>query len=501
MRLLIAQVNHETNTFSPLPTPLAAFRPVYGAEALAAARGKQTPVGAFLDWAERRGFEVSCPILAHAFPSGPVDDGAFEQICDSILAALDDSIDLVLLDLHGAMVTRSYEDGEGELIARLRRRRPDVPIGVALDLHAHVTEALAANVQAICGYLSYPHIDMYETGERLCHAMELHARRKGLTLCHIALPLIAHTLPMNSERPGVMRDMLDAVSALAEEPGMVDVSLFGGFPASDIREAGMSLVALAEPGHNPAPALQKIADAIWARRAEFIYDQKPLEVSLAEARAALSAPGDGPVLLLDHGDNCMSGGTCDNIDVLKAALDAGFNGLLAGPIHDPAVVAEAFAAGEGAEITVNLGNKIAAENFAPPAPSLRLTAKVTRLGPGDYTVTGPIYTGMLCRMGRVALLSTPEAQILVAETPHEPWDRGIFTSVGVIPEQASVLLLKSRMYCRPVFEPLSKVVVEVAGGGVTGSDFRLFDFKNLRRPIYPLDAGASRKTDDDPRPS
>ncbi|RRH72804.1 M81 family metallopeptidase [Falsigemmobacter faecalis] len=499
MRLLIAQVNHETNTFSPLPTLLAAFRPVYGAEALAAARGKQTPVGAFLDWAERRGFEVTCPILAHAFPSGPVADAAFEQICDAILSALDDSIDMVLLDLHGAMVTRSHEDGEGELIARIRRRRPDVPIGVALDLHAHVTGALAGSVQAICGYLSYPHIDMYETGERVCEAMELRGRLGDLTLCHLALPLIAHSLPMNSERPGVMRDMLDAVASLAEETGLVDVSLFGGFPASDIREAGMSLVALAEPGHDPAPALEKIADAIWARRAEFIYDQKPLEASLDDAGAALALPGEGPVLLLDHGDNCMSGGTCDNIDVLKAVLQAGFTGVVAGPFHDPAVVAAAFAAGEGAEITVGLGNKIPAEHFAPPGPPLILTARVERLGAGDYTVTGPIYTGMLCQMGRVALLSTPEAKILVAETPHEPWDRGIFTSVGVIPEEARVLLLKSRMYCRPVFEPLSKAVVEVAGGGVTGSDFSLFDFKNLRRPIYPLDADASRKTHDDPR--
>ncbi len=123
--------------------------------------------------------------------------------------------------------------------------------------------------------------------------------------------------------------------------------------------------------------------------------------------------------------------------------------------------------------------------------------KILRLGDGTYTVTGPIYTGMACQMGRVALVRMGRAKILIAETAHEPWDLAIFTSLGIDPAAEKVLLLKSRMYCRPVFEPISKAVVECAGGGVTGSDFRLFEFKNLRRPIYPLDAGADWKQNDD----
>lgn len=489
MRILIAQVNHETNTFSPLPTPLSAFRPVFGAEALEAARGRQTPVGAFLDWAGAEGHEVICPVLAHAWPSGPVEDEAFETIARSLTDALDDSIDLVLLDLHGAMVTRSYPDGEGELLARLRTRRADVPIGLALDLHAHVTAQMVALSQGICGYLSYPHIDMYDTGRRLTEVMarQIQAGRPAPQMQHLALPLIGHTLPMNSARPGVMRDMLDALAAGARAEGILDLSLFGGFPAADIAEAGMSLVGLAEPGLDLNAVLQRLGQQIWARRAEFIYDQQPLARSIASAEAALATPGAGPVLLLDHGDNCMSGGTCDNIDVLRAAIDAGLPGLLAGPIHDPGAVAQAFAAGEGAQITLGIGNKIPAENFPAPAPPLRITARVAALGSGDYTVSGPIYTGLACRMGRCALLELGSTKILLAETAHEPWDRGVFTSIGVNPDRAQVLLLKSRMYCRPVFEPLARAVVECAGGGVTGSDFAVFPFQNLRRPIYPLD--------------
>lgn len=490
MRILIAQINHETNTFSPLPTPLAAFRPIYGDQALAAAKGKRTPIGAFVDWAEAGGHELVCPVMAHAWPSGPVDDDAFDHLCDQLLGALDCSIDLVLLDLHGAMVVQSHSDGEGELLSRLRAKRPNILIGMALDLHTQLSSRMVALSDAIAGYLSYPHIDMYETGERLCRLIDARLAGKPLEMNHLALPIIAHTLPMNSTVPGVMRDMLDALADEAKAEGIRDISLFGGFPASDTPDTGMALLGVADAGTDLEGALLRMANRIWERRAEFIYQQLPLDHSLAIAATAVDAQGRGPVLLLDHGDNCMSGGTCDNIDILARALELGFDDLLAGPIHDPQVVAQAFAAGEGAEIDMHLGNKIAAQNFAPPAPPLVRRARILRLGDGKYTVTGPIYTGMACQMGRVALLQVETAKILVAETPHEPWDLAIFTTLGLDPAAQKILLLKSRMYCRPVYEPIAKAVIECAGGGVTGSDFRLFDFKNLRRPIYPLDAGA-----------
>ncbi len=501
MRILIAQINHETNTFSPLPTPLAAFRPLYGDAALAAARGKRTPIGAFVDWAETGGHQLICPVMAHAWPSGPTDDASFDHLCDSLLRALDDSIDLVLLDLHGAMVTQSHDDGEGELLRRLRAKRPDIMIGVALDLHTQLSARMVALSDAICGYLSYPHIDMYETGQRLCQQIEARLAGKPLQMRHLSLPIIAHTLPMNSAVPGVMRDMLDAVAQETGRNGIRDISLFGGFPASDTSDTGMALLGLADADADLDGALNRLAQQIWDRRAEFVYDQLPLDQSLAIAATAVTAAGKGPVLLLDHGDNCMSGGTCDNIDILARALQMGFDDLLAGPIHDPEVVAAAFAAGEGAEIDIRLGNKIAAKNFAPPAPPLALRVKILRLGDGTYTVSGPIYTGMACQMGRVALLQMGTAKILIAETAHEPWDLAIFTSLGIDPAAEKVLLLKSRMYCRPVFEPISKAVVECAGGGVTGSDFGLFEFRNLRRPIYPLDAGADWKQNYDAIPA
>jgi microcystin degradation protein MlrC len=196
------------------------------------------------------------------------------------------------------------------------------------------------------------------------------------------------------------------------------------------------------------------------------------------------------VLLLDHGDNCMSGGTCDVMDVLAAALAAGMDGILAGPICDPEAVAALHAAGVGAPVACGLGNRVPLPGFPCQAP-LPVSGTVAALGDGQYVITGPTYTGQSCHMGRAAVLDTGAARILVTEEPHEPWDLGVFTGSGLDPAAARVLILKSRMYCRPVFEPIARAVVECASRGVTSSDYGLFPFAKLARPIFPLDADAA----------
>src|SRR5689334_4351489 len=170
MRIVAALLKHETNTFSPVPTPLERFGnggPAFGNAAFEAYRGTATPLGAFIDLAEREGWEVAVPVAAEAWPSGPVEDEAYRRLTDPIVAAVAAGCDAVLLDLHGAMVTASLEDGEGALLERLRAVAPDVPIGVALDLHGNLSDAIVGNATAVAGFKTYPHIDMYETGVRV----------------------------------------------------------------------------------------------------------------------------------------------------------------------------------------------------------------------------------------------------------------------------------------------------------------------------------------------
>jgi microcystin degradation protein MlrC len=488
MRIVTARLNHETNTFSPLATPLGAFNPLWGAAALGAGRDSTTALGAFIRFAEARGATVVVPVSAHANPSGQVADEAFEALCAAILDAVRPGCDAILLDLHGAMVTESHDDGEGELLARVRALAPGVPLGIALDLHGNITGSMVANCDAIAGFKTYPHVDMAETGT-LVAGIVGRMLDEGLAprRAWVHPPMLAHTLRMDTHVPGPMQAAVSAARAAEARPGVLTATIFGGFSLADLSETGVSATVTAETQDAADGAARDLAAELWNAREDFLYTEAPLRTSIAAAKAALSGSGDGPVLLLDHGDNSMSGGTCDVMDVLAAALEAGLDGILAGPICDPEAVAAMNAAGVGARVELGLGNRVALPGFQRQVP-LAFAGTVTAVGDGEYVITGPTYTGQRCRMGRAAVLDTGAARILVTEEPHEPWDLGVFTGLGLDPAAARVLILKSRMYCRPIFEPIARAAVECASRGVTSSDYALFPFVKLARPIFPLDA-------------
>ena len=178
-KVLTGEFAHETNTFSKVPTTIENFRRgtwITGNEIVGARRGTHTALGGSFDMADKFGWVLAHPICASANPSGYVDDGLFNQVCDMFLAAAE-GVDGVLLHLHGAMVAQSHEDAEGELLRRLRAKvGPDVPVVVTLDLHGNITEAMANNANALIAVRTYPHIDHYEMairgGELLQRAMK-----------------------------------------------------------------------------------------------------------------------------------------------------------------------------------------------------------------------------------------------------------------------------------------------------------------------------------------
>ncbi|WP_186111136.1 M81 family metallopeptidase [Burkholderia gladioli] len=491
MRILIARMNHETNTFSPVPTPLAAFGangPSYGAEAYRDNKGMRIAMAAFIDAAEAAGAEVVTPISAGANPSGPVAAEAYAAICEAIVAAAP-GCDAVMLDLHGAMVAESTPDGEGELLARVRAALPGVPIAVALDLHGNVTQAMIDHADIIVSFKTYPHVDMYETGEHaarlLFHTLNGRARP---VLAWRRPPLLSSTL-RSATAEGAMQRAVAAARA-AEAEGMLAVSILAGFSLADIAAPCISVVVVGDGDAAQAEAVAaRIAAAIWDERDAFVYRSPPLAESVAEA-LALARGAEKPVLLLDHGDNCMSGGTCDTMDLLEAALAQGLDGLVSGPLCDPEAVAVLNEAGVGASVTLPVGNKRPARDGSQRAPFMA-RGTVLALTDGEYTITGPTYTGQRAHMGRAAVLDIGAAVLVITERTHEPWDLGVFESVGVDPRRARFLLLKSRMYCRPVFVPISAGLVECDSRGVTGSDYGLFDYRHLARPVYPLDADTS----------
>jgi microcystin degradation protein MlrC len=498
MKIVAARLNHETNTFSPVPTPLESFGPdgpTFGAAAHAQARGTRTGLGAFIAAAEARGDETLVAVNATANPSGRVHDDAYEAMADRIVEAVRGGCDLILLDLHGAMVTQSFDDGEGELLRRLRAVAPHTPLAVALDLHGNISRAMVEAADVMVGFKTYPHVDMFETGAhaaRLAFRLVDSGRRPALAWAQP--PLLSHTLRSATGSGAMQRAVQHALRLEAQ--GLQALSVFAGFSLADIRDAGMSVVAVGDDAAAAQAAAHEVARGIWAERDGFVYTSEPLAASVARARAlgaaARSTGGAArPVLLLDHGDNVMSGGSCDTTTLLEECLRQGLRRIGVGPLADPQTVAQCLAAGVGRTLAVRLGNKVPLGLPDAPREPLPLTVRVRAAGDGRFRITGPIYTGETWAMGRSVVLEHEAATLIVTERPMEPLDLGVFTSLGVDPRGFDHLLLKSRMYCRPAFEPIGCGLVECDSGGVTGSDYGLFEFRKVRRPIHPLDSAAA----------
>lgn len=495
MKLVIAQMKHETNTFSPVPTPLARFavngdEPPEGDAAIAAYRGTGSAIAAFIDLAEAAGAQMVVPVAAAAWPSGPVHDAAFEHIAGRICAAVAQGCDAVLLDLHGAMVTQTFDDGEGELLRRIRAIAPTVPIGVALDMHTNLYDDMGAHSTVIAGYQTYPHVDMYGTGQRAGRAvLALLAGRASPTMAWGRADMLPHVMRQGSDDEP--NRTLQARCREMEAQGALSASVFVGFPNADIRCAGLSAVVVTD--NDPALA-RRLTDELlalaWERRAEFVYRITPLAESMAQAQALAAAKpaGSGPVVLLDHSDNCASGGTMDTMTVLGAMLDAGLTDAAAFAIYDPQAVQQMMAAGIGATLTLALGGKLPMPAIGLQGTPRTVTGRVRRLSDGLYRNRGPMSAGELVSMGPCGVLEVAGVQVVVISDHVEPHDLAALAAVGIEPDRLRFLMLKSRVHWRAGLRPLAHAVVECAGTGVCTSDYALLNFQHVRRPIYPLDA-------------
>lgn len=491
MRVAVAMMSHETNTFSPVTTDLARFsgsgdRPPEGDEAYRIFRGTATCLGGFLQVCEQQGAEVFIPVAAGAAPSGPVADAAFEYLCSRIVAAAGDC-DAMLLDLHGAMVTESYDDGEGELLTRIRRVAPELLIAVSLDMHANVTAAMVDQADVICGYHTYPHVDMDETAARA--ARILFATLAGGPSPRMAwghAPMLPHVMRQGTDDfPN--RELQQRVREM-EAQGALAVSLFTGFPHADIHDAGLSVVVVADGEVEQARALRdELLDQAWSQRQAFVYQVEPLNESLDRAEALAAQPGDGPVLLLDHYDNTASGGTMDTTEVLAAVLERGLEDAAFFGIFDPAAVAAMERAGIGAELTVSLGGKLHMPALREQSRPLQVTGRVTLLSEGRFPATVAMSRGLTMNMGRCGILRVGAMDIVVISRHIEPFDPGCFRSLGIEPTRRRFLVLKSRVHYRVGFRDLVRATVECAGRGVCTSDYSELQFTKVRRPIFPLD--------------
>ena len=492
MKCIVAMMQHETNTFSPLATPLQAFSSGIGLS--------ETPSGqqaidiygradfafaALIDVATKFGAEVLVPIAAYAEPSGKVEDVAFEFIVKKICDAITQGCDALLLDLHGAMVTESYDDGEGELLKRIRTIAPNLPIGVALDFHTNLTADMVENCTVIDGYRTYPHIDMYATGTRVAESLfQIIDQKLSTKMCWRSLPMMTHMLHQTpSQQP--MKDIMDGAIAAVDSGKLINASVFGGFPLADIPHVCFSVLTLEQgDSKHGTTIINRLCEMAWDRRKDFVYETENLTESIARAKNL----SDYPIVIADHGDNSGAGGSADDLTVLDEMLKQGLQGIVAGPIWDPAVVEQLITVGEGNEVTVAVGGKTNAPSINQIGHSIVCKGIVSKITDGRFTIQGPMQTGLEVNLGRTVVLDIGDAKLLISEERWEPYDPGCFSHAGLDLDQQNYILIKSRQHFRATFESIGKHIVLAAGPGVCSSNYSQFNFINLNRPIYPLDS-------------
>jgi microcystin degradation protein MlrC len=487
MKIVAATIAHETNTFSPIPTRLQDFfdtGPLYGAEALAFVRGSGRSMAGMIAAADAAGADVHMAVAGSANPARAVDEGAFETMVSALCKAVRAGCDAVFLEMHGAMVTTHLDDGEGEILARIRAIAPGMPIAVALDLHGNLSRRTIENCTTLVGYRTYPHIDIVETGRRAAEALLSALRgetRPVLAYAHTGM--MPNMLRMATDS-GAMAEMM-AMAKQAEDEGALAVSVFGGFPLADSRFTGMSIVAMTDNDPAGAQAIcDRLSDFAWRRREDFRVGFEPLEATMARA-ATLTT---GPVILVDHADNCNSGGTQDSMDVIAAALRHGLDGIAAGPIADAEAVAAMVAAGVGAEVELAIGGKTDFTAIGGSCGPLTLRGTVRTISDGRFTVRGPVFTGSKVALGRTVVLDTGHMKLVVSEDRCEPLDLAMFRFVGIEPTEQRYVIIKSKIQYRPTFGAIASHVLDCNGVGFASLDHTKFRFERITRPLYPIDA-------------
>jgi len=491
-KFVVAMMMHETNTFSPLPTSIESFArqgDLTGPRAIEDSEGTNTSLGGFIEVARKAGAEFTVPMAASAHPSGLVTKAAYEQMTSAIVDEIRKGCDAVLLALHGAMVAEHFDDGEGELLNRIRKIAPDLPIAVALDFHTQMTAAMIKGATILTGYRTYPHIDMADT-----------ARRAGRTLMRTldgevepkmvwgTRPIMSSSLVHTPSREP-MKTLMGMANQAEDSGQVLNASVFGGFPQADIPHLALSSVIVCDKRTAEGEILlNKILDTAWEKREGFLFHPEPLSVQVARAKGYGAQSSDGgPVVMADHGDNTASGGTQDVMSVIEEAMKQGLEDAVAGPICDPASVDQMIKAGVGNEVTLELGGKVDMPAMGLKGKPLRVSGKVKAITDGSFVVTGPMATGTTVRMGRTAVLDTGKMQIVVSEKRAEPYDLGVFTHCGIDPRRKKYVLIKSRQHFRAGFEPIARHIVMCDGDGCTASDLKLFKYEKVKRPLYPFD--------------
>ncbi len=481
-RIAVGGFMHETNTFAPSRADFSAFdggggQPIMrGADIITRTRGTNNGIAGFSGSQAARDWEIVPTLYAHASPSAHVTQDAFDRIADELVNRLKDAgpLDGIYLNLHGAMVTEHADDGEGELLKRVRAAMGhDIPIVVSLDLHANVTEEMVGYADALIGYRTYPHVDMADTGA--CCATYM-ARivgtdkrdYKAFRRIEFLIPIVwqcTYIEPCKS---------LYAHHFAMEAAGLPTISFSTGFPAADFAGCAPTVVAYAETAEAAERAADEMARMVNEAESAFAGKVWTPDAGVKEA-IRVASDANRPVVIADTQDNPGAGGNSDTMGMLRALIANRAQGAAIGNIVDPQAAADAHAAGVGATVHLSLGGKSDVPGDAP----LEADFIVEKLTQGPFQATGPFYGGATLDLGLSAALRIDDVRIVVASRKAQMADQQMYRQVGIEPLDQKILVNKSSVHFRADFEPIAETVLVCASPGPMPVDPADLPFKNL----------------------
>jgi microcystin degradation protein MlrC len=486
-RVLVAEFMHETNTFSVQETGEGAFRNssyYLDNDIPGAFVGTRTSMGAAFEVAERFNWNLVHPIATSANPSGRVTDAFFDAVSERILKACE-GLDGIMLHLHGSMSTQSHDDGEGELLARIRSRvGSETPIVAVLDLHATLTQKMADNANSLISYRTYPHIDQYERTWQAAELLERAMSKQVTPQVAVARRPILYALDGGRTTSPPMMELLRRGDQIEAAGRALVVSVQAGFSSADVQDIGPSIAVTGNDRAAAQAIAEELMDYAWEQRTFSSIHFTPLDEAIAQAKAG-EAGATKPLIIADYSDNPGSGAYGDATNLLKAVLEADLQNVGFHAICDPEAVLEAQAAGVGNRVALWLGGKTDPTMGGGP---LEITAHVAAITDGSFIAYGPMGGGARRNHGLSALLRVGGVEIIVISHNGQATDLGQFTSLGVDPTRKSTLIVKSMQHFRAAFEPIAREVLEVDTGALSTRNFKERPYKNIRRPIWPLDA-------------
>jgi len=488
-RIAVGGFQHETNTFAPHLAPFAAFQRADSWPGLTAGdrlfdvmAGLNIPLSGFIERATGQGHDLLPLLWCSAEPSSYVTRDAFERIADMFCGGLRaaQSLDAVYLDLHGAMVTEHHEDGEGELLRRVREIvGPELPVVISLDLHANVTAQMVACSDAMTIYRTYPHLDMAETGAR---AYDLSAQLMSGKSLHKSMRKIPFLFPLTSQCTDFdpCKSIYHGLTGLSSNPGVSNVDFASGFPPADIEECGAAVVAYGADSAAVDLAVDRVYRQVLDEEANFDFDLLTPDQAIARAMQNNTAK---PVVLADAQDNPGAGATSDTTGLLESLVRNGARQALLAVLYDPEVADRAHAAGIGAVIEAALGARMGFAGVEPYHGRFEVEA----LGDGRFVFTGAMNLNSHAELGNMALLrvvdDNSEVRVIVGSTRAQCLDLAMIRHLGTEPTAQKIVAVKSTVHFRADFDPIATETLVVIAPGANFCRMEELNYRNLRAGV------------------